>query len=117
MSEIIAINVYQIIGKELCIEAADGKIVYNVLEKYIESDQKVTVSFQNITLITSSFLNNAVGLLLKNNTEEKIRELIEFKDLQPADKILMDHVIENAKLYYSDTERMEKLAKEIMEEE
>ena len=65
----------------------------------------------------SSFLNNAVGLLLKNNTEEKIRSLIEFEGLQPADTILMNHVIENAKLYYSDTERMEKLAKEIMEEE
>ena len=57
----ININVYNTVGNSLCVDTEDGQKVYELIKKAIELDRKITLSFENIDLITSAFLNTAIG--------------------------------------------------------
>ena len=115
MAETIKKSVYQIVGSELCVEADDGKKVAGIISEFIRQKKHITLSFLNVTMLTSAFLNTAIGLLYRDFQETDVKEYLSVEDLQPADRVLLKRVIETAKLYYKDPKRMEESVKEIME--
>lgn len=117
MAEAIKKMVYQIVGNEICVEADDGKKVYDVICEFFNKRQPIILSFMNIKILTSSFLNTAIGVLYKDFSEDEVKTLLKVEDLSPTDTVLLKRVIDTAKLYYKDPERMEKSVKEILEED
>lgn len=117
MAEATKKSVHQIVGTDICVEADDGKKVYDVICEFIRQRQPVTLSFLNVTMLTSAFLNTAFGLLYKDFSEEEVREFLKVEDLFPSDTALLRRVIDTAKLYYKDPERMEQSVREILEED
>ena len=69
----VNINIYSVIGNSFCVEAEDGEKVFELLSKALKEKKKVVLSFGNIELLTTAFLNSAVGKLYKNFTEEEIK--------------------------------------------
>lgn len=117
MENAIKKSVYQIVGSDICVEAEDGQKVYEVLYDFLSKKQVVILSFLNVTMITSAFFNTAIGLLYKDISEEDIKKFLKLEDLQPADAVLLKRVVETAKLYFKEPERLEKSIQEILEEE
>lgn len=109
-------SVYQIVGTELCVEADDGKKIYDVISEFIKKKQHVVLSFLNITMLTSAFLNTAVGLLYKDFSEEDIRQYLSVADMDATDKVLLKRVVDTAKLFYADPERIKNSLKEVLED-
>lgn len=97
-------SVYQIVGNKICVEADDGLKVYQVLKEFLTKNKPVVLSFLNVEMLTSAFLNTAIGLLYKDFSEETIKKTITLEDLQPTDAQLLKRVVEVAKLYYKESD-------------
>ena len=116
MQEII-ISVFNMVGSAFCVEADDGQKVYDLIEKALHEGKKIKLSFQNVEMLTSAFLNTAIGQLYRDFTEEKIKSSLSVKHMLPEDKALLRRVTTTAKLYYNDPERMQNSINEILGEE
>lgn len=114
---IVEKSVYQIVGSSLCIEVYDGKKVYDVISKLLTQRKNVILSFMNVRVLTTSFLDTAIGLLYKDFSEEYIRKYLKIAELSTADIDLFKRVVENAKRFYKNPERLEQSVKEIVEED
>lgn len=99
---------YEIVGSPLCVASDDGQKVYQRIAAALKEGHTVTVSFQNVTSLTSAFLNSAIGQLYSSFSEGEIRARLKVKDMDPADLALLKRVVDTAKEYFKDPERLRK---------
>ncbi len=114
--EILTISVFNTVGNSFCVEADDGQKVYEIIKKALQENRKVKVSFQNVEMLTSAFLNTAIGQLYKDFTEEEIKRSLSVDNLANEDAALLKRVVSTAKLYYKNPEEMERSIAEILGE-
>ena len=98
----IKISVYEVVGGHLCVSSSDGQKVYERLAAVLEANRVVSLSFLNVEILTSAFLNAAIGQLYGKFSSEKIRASIKLEDMQQDDLHLLKRVVDNAKLYFKD---------------
>lgn len=112
--EKINMSVYQIVGSEICVSTDDGDKVYERIKTLISKKKKTILSFLNVTMLTSAFLNSAIGQLYGSFPKEDIKLYLSVTDLSKLDLILLKRVVENAKSYYDNPERIEKTIKDVL---
>jgi len=115
MDEII-INVFNIVGNNFCVDTDDGQKVFDLIKKALQEEKKVKLSFQNVEMVTSAFLNTAIGQLYRDFKEDKIKNSLSVEQILPEDSALLKRVVRTAKLYYKNPERMKDSIKEILGE-
>ena len=93
--------VEKIINSSLGISAEDGQKVFNIIKQNLSEGKIVTLSFENITMLISLFLNVAIGQLYGCLKEEHIPTQLKLKEPSSDDLELLKRVIENAKKYYA----------------
>lgn len=114
-SETILIRVYQVIGSSLCVASDDGQKVYEQIASVLKSEKKAQLSFQNVEVLTSAFLNTAVGQLYGKFSEEQIKAgLLPPMDIDKDDLVLLKRVVDRAKEYFKDPSRIEESRQEIL---
>jgi hypothetical protein len=59
--EKVKLNIFAIVGDPFCVAAEDGEKVLNQIRTGFKGKKKITLSFQNVEMLTSAFLNTAVG--------------------------------------------------------
>jgi len=112
----IKINIINIVGSPFCVEADDGQKIYNLIVKSFKEKKKVLLSFLNVKLLTTAFLNTAIGLLYKDFTEEFIKEHLNIEAMSQSGLISLKRVVETAKLYYKNPNSIEQSIKDILGE-
>lgn len=117
MSEAIRISIFEVVGSSLCVASGDGQKVYERLNAALEADRDVVLSFDNVTALTSAFLNAAVGQLYGTFTQEQIRSLLKVEDAEQDDLALLKRVVDNAKLYFKNTKGYDQAVEETQENE
>ncbi|MDR2824577.1 MAG: STAS-like domain-containing protein [Prevotellaceae bacterium] len=107
----VNIEVANIIGDVYAIEAAEGQKVFSMLKKAFEENKKVVLSFLNVKIMTTAFLNTAIGELygVKEFSEEFIKTNLRIENMTDAGKIMLKKVVENATIRYYDPDFYEKL--------
>ncbi len=110
----IEVNIYSIVGNSFCVDSEDGEKVFEVLKKILEQNNKAVISFLNVEMLTSAFLNTAVGRLYGLFSHEKIKSSLSVKDISDDDKLLIKKVTDTAKAYYKNKEKVEKIENEIL---
>lgn len=105
MQKDVTISIFEVVGSPLCVAAGDGQRVYERLAVAIKEGRRVTLSFHNVSTLTSAFLNAAVGQLYGDFSEEKIRSSLTVQDMAPDDLALLKRVVDTAKAYFKDPER------------
>lgn len=101
MSDQIKIKVADLIDSELCISSEDGQKVFKKVEQHVKSGKQVIISFENVNMLISLFLNIAIGQLYDSFSEETIRKQLKVEGLSSDDMELLKLVVDNAKKYYS----------------
>lgn len=101
MSDQIKIKVADLIGSQICISAEDGQKVFGKVEQLVKAGKHVTISFENVSMLISLFLNVAIGQLYSSISEEAIRAQLKVEGLSSDDMELLKRVVDNAKKYYS----------------
>lgn len=112
----ITINIINTIGDAYGVEAEDGEKVFEIITKAFKDDKKVVLSFQNIEMLTTAFLNTAVGQLYKDFKEDFIKENLKVIEISESGKVALKRVVETAKLYYKDPEALKRSIDEISED-
>ncbi|OQX28997.1 MAG: hypothetical protein B0D92_06045 [Spirochaeta sp. LUC14_002_19_P3] len=101
MSNQIKIKIADLIGSPLCISTEDSQKVFEKVEQLVKAGKHVTISFENVTMLISLFLNVAIGQLYGSFSEDVIRTQLKVEGLSSDDMELLKHVVNNAKKYYS----------------
>lgn len=100
MRDKIKIKVVELIGSSLCISVEDGQKVFDKIYPLIKDKKDVLISFENVSMLISLFLNVAIGQLYGSLQDEEIRSHLDVEGLSADDLDLVKHVVENAKKYY-----------------
>jgi hypothetical protein len=69
MDEVL-INVFNSVGNPFCVEVDDGQKINDLIVKVLKEGKKVKLSFQNVEMLTTAFLNSAVGQLYRDFSED-----------------------------------------------
>ncbi len=116
MSTDIAISIFGIVGSPLCVASSDGQKVYDRIVAVLRQNRRVSLSFRNVSTLTSAFLNTAIGQLYSEFDENKIRTLLKVEDMESDDVVLLRRVVETAKRYFQDPERFDNAVREVLED-
>lgn len=117
MNRNVSISIFEVVGSPLCLASDDGEKVYARIAAALKEGRCVTLSFLNVTSLTSAFLNAGIGQLYGSFTEEQIRSLLKVQDMQPDDLALLKRVVETAKQYFKDPERFQQAVREALGED
>lgn len=112
MPEDVRISIFETVGSPLCVAINDGQKVFDHIATALKADWDVTLSFHNVTTLTATFLNTAIGQLYGTFTEEKIRSRVNVKDIEQEHLVLLKRVVNNAKLYFKDSQRFDQVTRE-----
>ena len=110
------INIVNTVGDSFCVEAEDGQKVFELIKKALCEKRSVTLSFLNVEMLTTAFLNTAVGQLYRDFSEEFIKERLSVENLTNSGAVSLKRVVDTAKLYYKDPEAMQRSINDIMGE-
>lgn len=110
------INIVNTVGDSFCVEAEDGQKVFELIIKVLTEGRNVTLSFLNVEMLTTAFLNTAIGQLYRDFPEETIREKLKVENLSQSGMVSLKRVVDTAKLYYKDPEAMQRSINDIMGE-
>ena len=116
MIQNVSVSAFEVVGSPLCVASDDGQKVYDRIALALREGRRVTVSFLNVTSLTSAFLNAAIGQLYGSFTEEQIRSLLKVQDIEQDGLALLKRVVETAKQYFKDPERFQSAMREAWEE-
>jgi hypothetical protein len=108
MESSIIINIVNTIGDVYGVEAEDGQKVYELIKKAFGKNHKVVLSFLNVEMLTTAFLNNAIGQLYKDYSEEMIKANLQVTDISDSGKVALKRVVDTAKIFYKDPEALQR---------
>ncbi|PIU19046.1 MAG: hypothetical protein COT16_00335 [Elusimicrobia bacterium CG08_land_8_20_14_0_20_44_26] len=114
--EKLKINTFGEIGSTMCISTEDGEKIFSIIKKAFDKNITVEISFLNIEMITSAFLNAAIGQLYGKYEEKFIQQHLSVKDMADEDKFLLKRVVVRAKDYFANKKNMEKVIAEGLNE-
>ncbi len=100
MAEPITVQVSNIIGGPLCVSTSDGQRLHDKIAPLLEQQTPVVLSFKRVDILIAAFLNAAIGQLYGELPEDRLDELLSFRDLATDDREMLTHVVENAKAYF-----------------
>ena len=93
----------------------EGTKVYDMIVSYISSgNTPVELDFSDIDIMTTAFLNVAVGSLYKDFTSEELNQFLQLKGLSESHMIRVKQVANNAKAFYADKEDFDKNVEEVL---
>lgn len=116
MGENLVISVFEVVGSPLCVASDDGQKVFERLALALRKGRDVTLSFLNVTGLTSAFLNAAIGQLYGVFSEEHIRAHLTVRDMQPDDLLLLKRVVDTAKVYFKDPQHFQHVIQDVLGE-
>jgi hypothetical protein len=111
----MTIVVSDVIGSDSATIRDQGLAVYELAKKELLAGKNVEISFEGISMVISSFLNASVGKLYGDFSFQDIDNKVNVIGLDDDDmELLQDVVIPNAKEYYNDREKIEKIEQSVI---
>ena len=116
MQKELTISIFEVVGSPLCVASSDGQKIYDRLAAALKEGRSTTLSFHNVSTLTSAFLNAAIGQLYGHFSEEQIRSLLKVTDMEPDDLALLKRVVETAKQYFKDPQKFNQAVRDELED-
>jgi hypothetical protein len=113
------LSIINLIGPN-CITIEDGEKIYDQIYPEVIVGNPVNLDFAGVKLVSSPFLNTAIGQLLNHFTRQDIKECLKVINLEKYAKDMLELVLENSERYYHDPdfkEAVDKVLKERVENE
>ena len=105
--EVQQLKIIDIIHRETAVSSDDGDIVYTLIISYFKKKCIVVLDFSGITILTTAFLNSAIGQLYNTYSSGQLNTRLRLKNVANEDKILFKKVIERAKEYFANKKGFE----------
>ena len=101
----IKIGIYQVLGKSELNFEHEGQVVYPLIAEAFNQGKKVVLSFENVQLITWSFVTKAIGQLYEHFSESQIQSCLQLVDISEEDLEFVHHVMETKKEFLIDPKK------------
>ncbi len=111
------INIYELIKNNTAISSDYGEIVFKKIIDAFNNKKKVMLNFQNLNIVTSTFLNAAIGQLYDKYNSAFLNTNLKIEKISKEDFELLKKVIERAKEYFKDKNGFINTAKATLENE
>lgn len=108
------IIIFEKIGSNAAVASEDGEAIYATINAAFEKKMPIVLDFNNIELITSTFLNAAIGQLYDKYDSPFINKHLKVENMAPEDTMILKKVVIRAKEYFEDKAKMENSLKEAM---
>ena len=92
----------EIIKSEFAVSPEDGNTVYEIIKREIESENQLELDFEGIDIMTTAFLNNAIGNLYRNFDKQQLNMYINMANISDCDLALVKKAIDRAKITFND---------------
>lgn len=96
------IIVKDVIGNDSAISTEDGVKLFDRIKKALDNKVVVSLSFKNIDLLTSAFLNASIGQLYAHFDSSFLNTNLKVTEIESSDLEVLKLVIERAKEYFKD---------------
>ncbi len=103
------LKIFEIVGSATAVSTDAGQQIFKLLDKAFQNNITAILDFQEIKLMTSAFLNAAIGQLYSKYDSDKLQVLIKLENISNQDKLLIKKVVDSAKEYFSNQEKMDKI--------
>lgn len=113
----IRVNIFELISSHAAVSTDDGDKLYERINKILQSKNKAVLDFNNIELITSTFLNSSIGKLYGYYESSFIKDHLSIENLSDDDILLLKKVIDRAKEYFFEKEKVEKGIRETFKDD
>jgi len=101
----IKIGLYQVLGKSELTFEQEGQVIYPLIAEAFNQGKKVVVSFDNVQLITWSFVTKAIGQLYEHFSESQIQSCLQLVDITEEDLEFVYHVMETKREFLINPEK------------
>lgn len=101
------LNISKIIKNDSAVSSDDGETVYELILESIRAKEITELDFAGISIITTAFLNSAIGQLYDVFSSDELNEYIVLKNVQKEDTMQFKKVIERAKEYFHNKKGLE----------
>jgi hypothetical protein len=96
------LNLKEIINSDTALSPDAGSVIFSLINRGLLEKQDVRLDFNGIEVVTSAFLNAAIGQLYSKFESKDLNEHLKIINLPIEDKALLRKVIERAKDYFQD---------------
>lgn len=107
MSQIEKIVINDILRIHSAVSSDDGDQIFFLTKTAIQKGLIVEIDFSNISLVTTAFLNAAIGQLYSLFDSKILNEQIRFTNVTNEDSALIYSVIKRAKEYFANKKGFE----------
>ncbi|HDO27212.1 MAG TPA: DUF4325 domain-containing protein [Bacteroidetes bacterium] len=101
------IKVYDEVSGVLAVSGEDGDKLYKKISDALSNKLNVILDFVNIEIITTAFLNAAIGQLYSEYSGEELNAKLRFEHVSSDEAPLFAKVVKRAKEYFKNKEEFE----------
>lgn len=105
--KIINIKIKDFISMEKAVSSDDGDILFKRIAEEIQSGSVVELDFSGISMMTTAFLNSAIGQLYSLFTSDQLNQHIRLVNVADEDKVLFRKVVNRAKEFFANRKGFE----------
>lgn len=105
--EVIQLLVAELIKNDTAVSTDDGDLVFQYIKSNFIKENLVILDFEKIHLLTTAFLNAAIGQLYSEYNSDYLNKNLKLANVAEDDKILFKKVIERAKEYFENKKGFE----------
>ena len=111
------IKVYDEVGGAVAVSSEDGDKLHSKISKALSEKLNVILDFINIEILTTAFLNAAIGQLYSKYSGEELNTKLKFENVFPEDTSLFAKVAKRAKEYFHNKEEFENTVNDSLEDD
>ncbi|RBQ07812.1 STAS-like domain-containing protein [Pedobacter miscanthi] len=91
----------QVIDGNTAIAPSKGESVHEKIKQALIDQETVILDFTGMELMTTAFLNSAIGQLYAEFSTELLRDKLKIKWISQSDAVLLKKVTDTAKIYFA----------------
>ncbi|MCG3153337.1 MAG: hypothetical protein GEEBNDBF_02649 [bacterium] len=101
------LRIASLINSAYAVSRVDGDKLAQQIRDALRQGEMITLDFTGLEIVTSAFLNGAIGALYEEFTPELISSLLQLENLSSFQQGLVERVRENAIEYFRNPEAAE----------
>ena len=86
----------------ICMSYEKGEHLFEQISPLVKEGEKVTLNFDGVRLISSAFLNSAIGSLFQYHEGDFIRDHLDFINVPNYSQDTIQIVMDHAERYFND---------------
>lgn len=91
------LKIKEVINSDLAISPEAGDKIFKLIVNELEKDNPVILDFSELDLMTTVFLNSAIGNLYSRFSSDVLNKLLKMENVPKADIFLIKEVVKMAK--------------------